>query len=96
MNKSPRIHYTAPPETPLGDDVLYGPCADANLPVEKGAEQPAPSHKITKCGMKTEVYSRVCGYYRPVENWNRGKKEEFKERKNYNVPSKEAIKEKIA
>lgn len=28
-----------------------------------------------------EVYSRVCGYYRPVNQWNKGKKEEFKERK---------------
>jgi anaerobic ribonucleoside-triphosphate reductase len=28
-----------------------------------------------------EVYSRVVGYYRPVANWNDGKKEEFKERK---------------
>lgn len=28
-----------------------------------------------------EVYSRVVGYYRPIANWNDGKKEEFKERK---------------
>ncbi len=28
-----------------------------------------------------EVYSRVVGYYRPVQNWNRGKQEEFKQRK---------------
>ena len=34
-----------------------------------------------KCGKVTEVYSRVCGYYRPVKNWNKGKKEEFKDRK---------------
>lgn len=27
-----------------------------------------------------EVYSRVCGYFRPVSQWNKGKKEEFKER----------------
>ena len=36
-----------------------------------------------KCGMITEVFSRVCGYFRPVCNWNRGKQEEFKERKTY-------------
>jgi anaerobic ribonucleoside-triphosphate reductase len=30
--------------------------------------------------IKTEVYSRVVGYYRPVEEWNEGKREEFKER----------------
>ncbi len=27
--------------------------------------------------VKAEVYSRVVGYYRPVQDWNRGKKEEF-------------------
>lgn len=31
----------------------------------------------------TEVYSRVVGYYRPVQNWNVGKKQEFSERANY-------------
>lgn len=36
-----------------------------------------------KCGRKTEVYSRVCGYYRPVQNWNDGKRQEFSERKEY-------------
>ncbi len=30
-----------------------------------------------------EVYSRVCGYFRPVNQWNKGKKEEFRERKDY-------------
>lgn len=35
----------------------------------------------TKC----EVYSRVVGYLRPVDNWNEGKKEEFKDRKLFNV-----------
>ena len=38
-----------------------------------------------KCGQKTEVYSRVCGFYRPVTQWNTGKKEEFAERKVYTV-----------
>lgn len=39
------------------------------------------------CGEKTEVYSRITGYYRPVQNWNDGKAEEFKNRKTYNVES---------
>ncbi len=30
-----------------------------------------------------EIYSRVVGYFRPVSQWNRGKKEEFSERKTY-------------
>lgn len=38
-----------------------------------------------KCGEKCEVYSRVCGYFRPVSNWNKGKKEEFRERKHFKV-----------
>ena len=37
------------------------------------------------CGKKTEVYSRITGYYRPVQNWNDGKTEEFKERKTYEL-----------
>ncbi|MBQ9429902.1 MAG: ribonucleoside triphosphate reductase, partial [Clostridia bacterium] len=37
------------------------------------------------CGEKTEVYSRITGYYRPVQNWNDGKAQEFKERKEYNL-----------
>lgn len=32
------------------------------------------------CGERTEVYSRVVGYLRPVEQWNSGKQEEFKDR----------------
>ena len=39
-----------------------------------------------KCGAKCEVYSRVCGYFRPVTNWNRGKQEEFRERKHFKIP----------
>ncbi len=35
------------------------------------------------CGKPTEVYSRVVGYYRPVSNWNEGKAQEFKDRKEY-------------
>ena len=38
-----------------------------------------------KCGAKCEVYSRVCGYFRPVANWNKGKREEFRERKHFKV-----------
>ena len=36
-----------------------------------------------ECGRKTEVYSRITGYYRPVQNWNDGKTEEFKSRRTY-------------
>jgi anaerobic ribonucleoside-triphosphate reductase len=37
------------------------------------------------CGKKTEVYSRIVGYFRPVQNWNEGKQEEFRERKTFKV-----------
>jgi len=41
--------------------------------------------KCPVCGGKTEVYSRITGYYRPVQNWNDGKAQEFKDRKVYDV-----------
>ena len=37
------------------------------------------------CGNKTEVYSRITGYYRPVQNWNDGKAQEYKDRMVYNI-----------
>ncbi len=37
------------------------------------------------CGQKTEVYSRITGYYRPVQNWNDGKAQEFRDRLVYDV-----------
>ncbi|MBQ8293730.1 MAG: ribonucleoside triphosphate reductase [Bacilli bacterium] len=37
------------------------------------------------CGGKTEIYSRITGYYRPVQNWNDGKAQEFKDRKEYSI-----------
>ena len=39
------------------------------------------------CGNATEVYSRITGYYRPVQNWNDGKSQEFLDRKTYRVDS---------
>ncbi len=38
-----------------------------------------------ECGESAEVYSRITGYYRPVQNWNAGKTQEYKERKEYNI-----------
>jgi hypothetical protein len=67
-----------------------------NLKIEKpmqlpqAAVQSRQSHKrcqeerkMAKCGAKTEVYSRVVGYFRPVASWNKGKREEFKDRKTF-------------
>ncbi len=36
-----------------------------------------------KCGKECEVFSRVVGYYRPVQFWNDGKQKEFEDRKEY-------------
>ena len=43
--------------------------------------------KCPECGEKTEVYSRITGYYRPVQNWNDGKSQEYKDRVVYNAES---------
>ncbi|MCL0086135.1 ribonucleoside triphosphate reductase [Thermodesulfovibrionales bacterium] len=38
-----------------------------------------------RCGTETEIYSRIVGYLRPVSQWNKGKKEEFKRRKTFKL-----------
>lgn len=37
------------------------------------------------CGSRTEIYSRITGYYRPVQNWNDGKLQEYDNRTEYEV-----------
>ena len=37
------------------------------------------------CGEVTEIYSRITGYYRPVQYWNDGKVQEFKDRQAYTI-----------
>ncbi|MBO4449803.1 MAG: ribonucleoside triphosphate reductase [Clostridiales bacterium] len=44
-----------------------------------------------ECGKKTEVYSRITGYYRPVQNWNKGKVQEFKQRKTYVITEDQLV-----
>lgn len=38
-----------------------------------------------RCGKATEIYSRITGYYRPVQNWNDGKIQEFADRRTYDI-----------
>ncbi len=45
-----------------------------------GAQVPRGS---VPCQELTEVYSRVCGFFRPVQQWNRGKRQEYKDRQEY-------------
>mgnify|MGYP000671788755 FL=1 len=40
-----------------------------------------------QCGKTCEVWSRITGYYRPVQNWNDGKVQEFHDRKTYDIPA---------
>lgn len=63
----------------------YSICPDHGYIVGEHFECP-------KCGKKTQVWSRITGYYRPIQNWNKGKSEEFKERKEYNIASSSEIK----
>jgi len=46
---------------------------------------PGEIKQCTACGSDNEVYSRIVGYYRPVEQWNKGKKQEFKMRKTFKI-----------
>lgn len=43
-------------------------------------EQKNPTKNRRIVAIRTEVYSRIVGYYRPVQSWNDGKKEEFAQR----------------
>ncbi|MBQ6787646.1 MAG: ribonucleoside triphosphate reductase [Lachnospiraceae bacterium] len=46
----------------------------------------AGEHKVCpKCGKTTEIYSRITGYYRPVQNWNDGKLQEYNNRTEYQI-----------
>ena len=56
----------------------YSVCADHGYIAGEVYECPT-------CGKKTEVYSRITGYYRPIQNWNDGKRKEFEDRKEYNI-----------
>ena len=46
---------------------------------------PGEHFKCPVCGETAEVYSRITGYYRPVQNWNDGKRQEYDERKEYDI-----------
>ncbi len=52
--------------------------------IERRIEELEESEKNIK-GTKCEVYSRVVGYLRPVEQWNDGKQEEFSQRKEFKI-----------
>jgi len=41
-----------------------------------------------ECSQETEVYSRIVGYYRPIKNWNDGKRSEYNDRKEFVIGDK--------
>ena len=53
---------------------------------------PGEQFKCPHCGKEAEVYSRITGYYRPVQNWNDGKTQEYENRKTYQI-STDSLKE---
>ena len=50
--------------------------------------------EATELKVPCEVYSRIVGYLRPVQNWHQGKRQEFQERQTFRVP--EALQDKSA
>ena len=71
-----------------------GNCHDCGVPVEVLCNTEQPFFKCDKCFQKDrvlhnwrpiETYSRVVGYIRPVQQWNKGKREEYKQRKEFVV-----------
>ena len=54
---------------------------------------PGEVHNCPRCHEPTESYSRITGYYRPIQNWNDGKTQEFKDRKTYDIGNSKFKKE---
>ena len=72
------------------DMIVYGmeairwiPAVIAVVLVGAGAAWRYTMVKCPHCGADAEVYSRITGYYRPVQNWNDGKAQEYQDRKTY-------------
>ena len=52
-------------------------------------------YECPHCHQKTEVYSRITGYYRPVQNWNDGKTQEWHDRKTYDYKNSKLKKDHV-
>lgn len=50
-------------------------------------EQASTTAPAERCPEKVETYSRVCGFFRPVQQWNNGKQAEFAERTPFKAPA---------
>lgn len=47
--------------------------------------------KTRKCNAPVQTFSRVVGFYTPINQWNKGKREEFDDRAVYDMPSKRKL-----
>ena len=82
------------------DEIKNGVYLAYDLPAQTGnGDNKINIFKCNECYAKSpaltnfqacEVYSRVVGYIRPVQQWHKGKKQEFGERTEFAMPSKEA------
>lgn len=61
------------------------PIASEEIQVEKTETERVGSDGLSKKRTKCEIFSRVVGYYAPVQQWNEGKQAEFEERKTFKV-----------
>lgn len=64
--------------------------AEGRIPAQTNAKgfeaSPGEQRSAKACGERTEVYSRVVGYFRPIAQWNQGKQQEFKDRREFELP----------
>jgi hypothetical protein len=74
LDDFPVIPDPQPPRSSFVDRILATPPAPMSSPPDRVVRRIA-----------VEVYSRVVGYFRPVNQWNKGKREEFGERKPYSL-----------
>jgi anaerobic ribonucleoside-triphosphate reductase len=68
----------------IDEIVQYGFSEESAREILEMCDMPVPM-KEKKTVVPTEIYSRVVGYFRPVQQWNNGKREEFRERKPFNL-----------
>lgn len=69
----------------IGDCDICGNQLEKATSSETGIEYVVCRTCQKTIGRATEVYSRCCGYLRPVAQWNKGKKQEFEERKTFKL-----------
>lgn len=67
------------------EEVIQDNIASEEIREEKTETEELDEHGNVKKRTKCEVYARVVGYIRPVQQWNEGKQSEFKDRKTFKV-----------